>query len=319
MENRTYWIACSMFLVQIVVAQGAGGFTARLKSEAMELTPGTEAIPSEIVVENWSGTATDPLEVKLAVQEETGALEANPRIVVFGSMSVEPERLAKHLAETGKKEYVLGLFWRAQPDAQPGKIKVPIVVRQEGAGEASLTLTINVSVSTPAVTDPRSDEASNSVSGTEIPRLPPFLMAEQAGKFLAKKDYAKAEAYYIQALRAEMKASQWAAGLGDTYAAQSKWDQANKAYQQAVELNPKGPAARNGLGKVLAHEGKQNEAMDQFFEASKLNSNNPEYFINAAESLLALDKRVEARIWARRAIKLGLKEHPIYGKLDLKP
>lgn len=211
----------------------------------------------------------------------------------------------------GNMDSMLKTAVTGTPAATPAPLTTPAVTPAPPATPAATP--------TPAPT-PTAPPAGNPTPPSTSTALPFNVVEMMVDTMLEKKEFARAEEICRSAQARDPKSSKWAVGYGKLYAAQERWDEAAKSFQQALQLNPQDPSAQNGVGRALARQGKHAEALERFFEAAHLEpQGKSEYFINAAESLFALNRRDEAYLWAREAIARGLKQHPLFDKLGLKP
>ena len=130
-----------------------------------------------------------------------------------------------------------------------------------------------------------------------------------------QKDLADAEAYFRQALVADIMYGPAHNNLGRVYYHQERYYEAAWEFQYAGQLMPNRPIPRNNLGLVFEATGQLDQAEEHYAEALQVEPDNPEFLGNLArakvrrgevsETLLDLlhqvvlrDTRPEWRAWA---------------------
>ena len=88
-------------------------------------------------------------------------------------------------------------------------------------------------------------------------------------------------------------------------AREERIDDAHIAFERAVSADPSCAAAHNNLGLTLARRGDHAAAVGAFRRASGIDAEQADYFVNEAQSLLALGRFGEANDAARTALRLA--------------
>lgn len=146
--------------VTVIVRDGRGGMASSHLSITVnpptrlraQLTCGTslEIVPGEIdrscgvVVSGWRGNTADRVEVIFPQLQEDGASLPGKVSVFPGNTFAEPGTMFTAGVTDLHSQYEFPFRFSAPSDATPASTPIPILVRQKGAEEARVTLTVNV-------------------------------------------------------------------------------------------------------------------------------------------------------------------------------
>ncbi len=147
-------------VVKVVVSDGFG-FTAsaqtvitvnarkKLRAEltcgaSLELVPGEIDRTCRLAVRGWRGNTTDRVEVVFPQLQEDGESLPGDIVVFPGNPSADPGNMFTAGITDQDNGYEFSLRFSARSGAAPGSWPVRILVRQRGAEEVRLNLTVNV-------------------------------------------------------------------------------------------------------------------------------------------------------------------------------
>ncbi|MGB7623298.1 MAG: FecR domain-containing protein [Terriglobia bacterium] len=146
--------------VTVMVSDGRGGTasshisitinpTIRLKAQltcgpSMEIVPGEIDRSCGITVSGWRGNTTDRVEVIFPQLQDDGASLPGKVRVFPGNTFAEPGNMFTAGVTDFHSQYEFPFGFSAPSDASPGSVPVQIIVRQKGADDVRLTLTVNV-------------------------------------------------------------------------------------------------------------------------------------------------------------------------------
>ena len=112
-----------------------------LENPSITLVPGSMPVLAPIMIQGWKRDVSSPIEVVFPGQSFGNKLpddlEVNP-----GGGSQDPSALSVVSSDKGVYSWSEG--FAASMQAKPGKYKVPIIVRQAGAGQIQLVLDVTV-------------------------------------------------------------------------------------------------------------------------------------------------------------------------------
>ena len=144
--------------------------------------------------------------------------------------------------------------------------------------------------------------------------------AADGADLLKAKNWAAAEIKLREAVRLTPIPTHYAL-LGSALFFQKKWAEAESAFRSAVDeapdQEPKKAVWTSNIGVVLASRKKWPEAEQAFRDSIRLDKLQGSAHAGLAEALLGQGRRDEALAEAREAIRLGLKNHPVYKLLGL--
>ncbi|MBI5818699.1 MAG: hypothetical protein HZA88_06910 [Verrucomicrobia bacterium] len=116
--------------------EGKNNLRAWLASPIITLVPGEPSQIDGVYVSGWRNNTADRVEVFMEVVDNWGSLKVNPKIVAApGLTSADPGNMTSG-------EHYFSEMWSARLGARSGTFRVPIIVRQKGAGAAAVTLTV---------------------------------------------------------------------------------------------------------------------------------------------------------------------------------
>jgi tetratricopeptide (TPR) repeat protein len=127
-----------------------------------------------------------------------------------------------------------------------------------------------------------------------------------------KKDYAKAEAHYREALRVGADPGDIHYDYGVLLGLQQKWDEAAAAYKQALAANPLHARASNNLGEIYERQRNVEAALESYQRSA---ASQPLFRLarfNAGRMLLALGRTDEAVKEFARIVEQRDAESPRY-------
>lgn len=147
-------------VVTVVVEDGKGGvaraqlsvtvnaskpFTARLSCEGtLDLVPGEIDRSCGVVVTGWRGNTADRVEVVFPQLGDTGGSLPGQVVVFPGNTSQAPANMFTAGATDHHDRYEFPFHFSARSTAPAGTTLILILVRQPGAGEVRLALSVNV-------------------------------------------------------------------------------------------------------------------------------------------------------------------------------
>jgi hypothetical protein len=118
-------------------ASATGGqLRARLQcGGVLEVVPGQGSTDCDVILEGWSRSSSERVEVELVYPKQTSGIEVTP-----GNTSAPPENMYPN----SNNEYLFGEGFSARPNAPAGTTPIMVRVRQRGAGEVMLSLNVTV-------------------------------------------------------------------------------------------------------------------------------------------------------------------------------
>ncbi len=129
--------------------------------------------------------------------------------------------------------------------------------------------------------------------------------------------FADAEVSAREALRLDPKAPEHQLYVADSLAFQNKWMDAEAFYRECIRLNPKLAAGHNGLGGCFIARSDGRGAEGPLREAVRLQPNEGQFHANLAGAFQLQNKLQEARIAAQEAKRLGIRNHWVFGRLNM--
>jgi len=107
--------------------------------------------------------------------------------------------------------------------------------------------------------------------------------------------------------------------LGKLYSTQKEYKEAETMYRKAIEIKPKSAKYHNRLGNLLYRREEFQQAEVEYRAAVRLAPKRGTYQANLAGALLEQKRESEARSWAEKASRRGLKKHSVFKKLNIEP
>jgi tetratricopeptide (TPR) repeat protein len=104
---------------------------------------------------------------------------------------------------------------------------------------------------------------------------PHFALSNMALAYYQKGDYARAEKYFLEALKLNPDFVNALAGLATTYTAQGRYDEAVQKLERAVRKEPKLPQLHFELGRAYRGLGDPGKARHEFSRAAELAPDSP--------------------------------------------
>lgn len=132
-----------------------------------------------------------------------------------------------------------------------------------------------------------------------------------------QEKFTEASNCFLKAIEIDPEFSDAMTNLGASYEKQDKLKDAKEWWDRAIKVNPKCAAAMNNLGILFENEGEVKEAESWYRKAIEANNDVGLYHGNLADLLFDTNRKDEALVEAKKAQKLGLKDHPIFELLGL--
>jgi len=104
---------------------------------------------------------------------------------------------------------------------------------------------------------------------------PHFALSNMALAYYQKSDYARAEKYFLEALKLSPDFVNALGGLATTYMVQGRYEEAVQKLERAVRKEPKLPQLHFELGKAYRGLGNTGKARDEFLRAAQLAPDSP--------------------------------------------
>jgi len=104
---------------------------------------------------------------------------------------------------------------------------------------------------------------------------PHFALSNMALAYYQKKDYARAEKYFLEALKLSPDFVNALGGLATTYMAQGRYEEAVQKLERAVRKEPKLAQLHFELGRAYRGLGDPGKARDEFQRAAQLAPDSP--------------------------------------------
>jgi protein O-mannosyl-transferase len=114
--------------------------------------------------------------------------------------------------------------------------------------------------------------------------------------YMARRDNAKAEACFRNALRVKPRYTPAHVALGDVLSEAGKFDEAISHYQSALQIEPENLKARQNLGIAFGSVGKVNEAVAEFQAAVEINAQSADAHHNLAVALAQQGRKEDAKL-----------------------
>lgn len=197
-------------------------------------------------------------------------------------------RSQKRLKEA---ETILRKLTQVSPDYRPGFINLASVLQERGDTKGAQKVLAQGNKLNP----PKKEE----------------LLCDQAGRSLAKDEYAEARKYALEARRINSKWYRPWYMLGKIALEENKLDEAIQYLQGSIKCNKSFTDAYNSLGCALAYQGKMLEARKAFEKCIELEPNSPMFLANLSECMRETsDDKRKARLLAKRAEQLDARLSP---------
>lgn len=143
--------------------------------------------------------------------------------------------------------------------------------------------------------------------------------AELAGLFAQQDRFAEAAAVYREAIRLDPTDQQFHGSLGRALLGQKRWAEAAASFREAIRLQPDRATHHIDLGRALLGDRKWAEAEASLRAAIRLRPNDAQAHAYLASALLGQGDKDAAVKEAEEAIRLGLRQHPVFDELGLNP
>lgn len=112
---------------------------------------------------------------------------------------------------------------------------------------------------------------------------------ERADDFLQKKEFAKAETEYIDALKIDVHNLDVYKKLADMYFQNKEYDKAKETYEYILKIK-EDDYSYSRLGDISKNKGDLSQAMSHYVKSVAVNSNNPMHYYNLAKINLKLEQ-----------------------------
>jgi serine/threonine protein kinase/tetratricopeptide (TPR) repeat protein len=212
--------------------------------------------------------------------------------------------------DKGRKDWLLAVARRADPDAWRERVRDP-VAWGDPAALAELARTAPAEVQ-PVPLLVALGERLQATGGDAIPFLrrvqrahPEDFWANLAlGDALSKREPEEAVDYHRRARAARPEATAAYNNLGLALSAQRRWDEAIDSYEKALQIHPTFAAAHNNLGLALKGKGPWPEASEHFRDAVRLDPKLAPAHFNLGEILAASGEPNSAIDHYRQALRI---------------